>query len=721
MSPLCRVPAHVLASEQVVPVVLEFVQPPVAVYQRMNPTADAGAYAATLTAAHREFVEKVASLGVKVQVGSSSVVVAGPDGDTVMSVPQDFTHVFNGIGVLIPGQSVAQIQGMGGLRAISLNEERVYLNVNKSIPFTGAPQVWERLDASGRRERGEGVVVAIIDTGIDWTHPAFGGFAKAPNEKVVYAVSYTGEPPIDNFGHGTHVAGIIAGDGDYKGTPRGDSQMTGMAPKAKLMGYKVLSASGSGSATNIVMAMEDAVKRGAQVMNLSLGDSVGDPNSPECSSANNAMLAGVIVCIAAGNSGPDASTVGAPGAAHHVITVGASTDDGVTALMAQLVDAAGTTRNLEMRLLENSPALPNPSLELAYVACGLGAGAGDFPSQVSGKIALVQRGNIAFRDKALNAQKAGAVACVIYNNNDGNFFGSLGTDQAMPTIAVVSISKADGELLVAGIDNGVSRAKLRLNAQAVPQPSHLAEFSSRGPNKDGWIKPELTAPGVNVWSTTILQAGVPGGGMPDASGYISASGTSMATPHVAGASALLRQAHPNWTSMQVKAALANTAQWMDGQGTVMDQGNGAMALLKAIDARAILVTAADPFGPTFSFGTVVNAGKVHQSTQALTIIPLVNPPDPGEFRLSVELAGHPDGLKGELIPSGNSFELTLTADGTVLKDGAYYGWAIAEAGWGALRLPFYYEAARQPQAVPPEAPELMREPIHKQPGRLPHA
>lgn len=166
MSPLCRVPAHVLASEQVVPVVLEFVQPPVAVYKVMNPNADAGAYEQTLAAAHREFLDKMVALGVQIHVGTSTVVVAGTGGETVMTVPQDFTHVFNGIGVLIPGQAVAQIQTMTDIRTITLNEERVYLRANQSIPFTGAPQVWERLDASGRKERGEGVVVAVIDTGI---------------------------------------------------------------------------------------------------------------------------------------------------------------------------------------------------------------------------------------------------------------------------------------------------------------------------------------------------------------------------------------------------------------------------------------------------------------------------------------------------------------------------------------------------------------------------
>lgn len=159
------------------------------------------------------------------------------------------------------------------------------------------------------------------DTGIDWTHPCFGGYTDVPNEKVTHAVSYTGEHPIDNFGHGTHVAGIIAADNTYTQTPRGAAQVQGVAPKAKLMGYKVLTAAGSGSATGIILAIEDAVRRGAHVLNLSLGDSEGDPTSPECVAANNAMLAGVIVCVAAGNAGPEPSSVGAPGAAHHVITM----------------------------------------------------------------------------------------------------------------------------------------------------------------------------------------------------------------------------------------------------------------------------------------------------------------------------------------------------------------------------------------------------------------
>lgn len=584
----------------------------------------------------------------------------------------------------------------------------------------------------GRLSAFHGCVRCVIDMGIDWTHPVLGGYAEAPNEKVVHAVSLTGEHPLDNYGHGTHVAGIIAGDAEYKGTPRGDAQFSGVAPKAKLMGYKVLTAAGSGSATNIILAMEDAAKRGAQVMNLSLGDSFGDPFSPESSAANNAMLAGCIMVIAAGNAGPEESSVGAPGAAHHVITVGASTDDGVTALVAELNRAGADPQQIEMRLMEGSVALPTPAIDLEYVPCGMGSKPADYPKSVAGKIALVQRGEVTFRDKAQNAQRAGAVAIVIYNNREGNFFGSMGEETDRPSIPAVSISKADGELMVQVRGEGdEAAARLRLTPEEVPQPDRLAEFSSRGPNNDGYIKPEITAPGVNILSATIVQAGMPGGGMPDPSGYISASGTSMATPHVAGAAALLRQAHPDWNSMQIKAALVNTARWMKSQGTVMDQGNGAMDLGRAIDCRAILVAATTPVAPTHSFGQVVNDGKTVTATQALTIQPLDPEAAKFTYQLSVEIAGAVEGLTAELSAGTVSctaegcsaaFELKITADGAKVQDGGYYGFVVAEAEWGQLRLPFYYEAARQPSATPPGAGSknpIPGIPPQKRPGGMP--
>ncbi len=713
---LRRFTQNVLESDNVVPVVLEFQQPPVAVYKRFNPQADETQYQAELSKSHREFIERLASLGMEIQMGQSAVVEASPQGANHVNVPHDFTYVFNGVGVLMPGRFVATVAGMAEVRAISLNRERVYIQLDKSVPFSGGPQVWQRSDAAGRAIKGEGVTVAVIDTGIDWTHPGFGGFKDVPNEKVVHAASYTGEYPLDNFGHGSHVAGIIAGDADYKGTPRGDAMLNGLAPKARLMGYKVLTAAGSGSATNIILAMEDAVKRGAHVINLSLGDMFGDPYSPESSAANNAMKAGVVVCVAAGNSGPTRDSIGAPGAAHDVITVGASTDDGVTALMAEVEIEGAGQHEIEMRLMDGSVPLPSPAVEVAFVSCGMGLKPKDFPKQVKGRIALIQRGEITFLEKALNAEKAGALAAVIYNNREGNFFGTLGEEAKMPTIPVVAISMENGDILLKAVgEKNQSKAKLKLRPDEVPQPYQLAEFSSRGPNNDGWIKPEITAPGVNINSSTITQAPMPGGGMPDPSGYISASGTSMATPHVAGAAALLRQAHPDWTSQQIKAALVNTARFMEGQGDVMDQGNGAMDLVRALDCKAILVTASDPASPTCSFGRVAHEGAVKKVSQALTIQNLVAGGEAAPLSLHVAmLGGLPQGLTAELsvtsVDHGASFDLSMTADGAVLKDGVYCGFVVAEAAWGTLRLPFYYEAAKEPRVAPPD-PQQNQQPV----------
>ena len=535
--------------------------------------------------------------------------------------------------------------------------------------------------------------------GIDWTHPAFGGFQKVPNQKVVFAVSYTGEPQKDNFGHGSHCAGIAAGD-LYMGTARGDSQIQGVAPRAQLMSYKVLSAMGSGTAAAIILAIEDAVQRGAHVINLSLGEAMGDPNSPEAVAVNNAILAGTIVCCAAGNSGPGEGTVGSPGSADLVITVGASTDDSVTATYARAVGVR-QKREVETRLLHGSAPLHDPAWSLGYVQCGLGRDAGDFPDQAFGRIALIQRGGVPFRQKAKAAEAAGALAAVIVNNTTGNFWGTLGDatpNDPQPAIPVLSIAQEDGEyLLRLGFDqSGISRAPLQLDPARVPIPDRLAEFSSRGPNQDGAIKPELCAPGVNIFSATILAGPFPGvPNMADPSGYTVASGTSMATPHMAGAAALLRQLHPEWSPAFVKAALVNTAVWMQGQGGATEQGNGRLDLRAAAGVPALLVADAQPVQPTLSFGTVDHQGELTSLVQGLRLIDLAG--SGGGYTLHAHMATRVRGLsvavsrKQVTLPQGcgASLQLTLTLDGQSLADGAYYGFVTATGQGTTLRLPFF--------------------------------
>lgn len=181
----------------------------------------------------------------------------------------------------------------------------VHTCLDVSVPLIGAPLVWEV------GYRGRGVRVAIVDTGIDAEHPALRG-------RVAAIHDLTGEGPRDLNGHGTHVAGIVAGDGE---------RYRGVAPEATLMAVKVLRGDGSGTTSQVMAGVEWAVQQGAQVINLSLGSSgTSDGTDPLSQTGDAAMARGIVVCVAAGNDGPRGGSIGSPGTARQVITVGASTD-----------------------------------------------------------------------------------------------------------------------------------------------------------------------------------------------------------------------------------------------------------------------------------------------------------------------------------------------------------------------------------------------------------
>lgn len=713
-----------LESPGMIPVVVEFQQAPVAVYKARNPSArpaEVAAYAARLRRLQAAFLAQFRAQGIPVHV-SSTAVRTHNGGEA--RVAHAFHSLFNGLGLVVPGAAVIQLASHPHVRVVTRNQERLYLNLDRSVNWIGAPAVWGLTDASGRPVTGEGIIIAVIDTGVDYTHPAFGGYTTVPNPKVIHAVSYTGEPPADNFGHGTHVAAIAGGD-LYRQTPRGDSRVRGVAPGARLMSYKVLTANGSGSATNIILAIEDAVKRGAHVLNLSLGDPSGDPLSPEAVAANNAMRAGVMVCCAAGNAGPERMTVGTPGAAELVLTVGASTDDGVSALFAHLQGEGGSHRAIAMRLLSGSTGLSQPGARAGYVSCGQGRGPGDFPAAVRGRIALIGRGGNTFREKATLAQKADALAAMIYNNQPGNFFGTLGdAPPGAPAlrIPVVSISKEDGELLLGEPrgEDGVFRNGLELDPRPVPQPDQVAEFSSRGPTRDNRLKPDLCAPGVDIFSATILPEMAPPtpglGNMADPAGYTSVSGTSMATPHLAGACALLKQLHPGWDALTIKAVLMNTARWMDGQGDATVQGTGRVDLQRAARANRVLVTAGATPGASHSFGLIEHQGQRVTVQQAFRVLDLGAPAAAtGQVRL-VWIRRAP-GLSARIsqrllvIPPGAAagFGVSLRINGSKVPDGTYMGLVEVRVAGQRLRLPLAVTLRGAIPSVPP-GPGAARDP-----------
>jgi subtilisin family serine protease len=231
-------------------------------------------------------------------------------------IRREYFVVFNGAAIDVPQELVAQIRALPYVKRVEA-DRTVHAFANTNISLVGADKVWTILGA-----RGKGVIVAIIDTGIDYMHPALGG-GFGPGFKVIGGWDFVNNDadPFDDAGHGTHVAGIVAGD---------SSTITGVAPDASLIAYKVLGSNGGGSDSNVIAAVERAADPNGDgntsdhvdVANLSLGGG-GNPDDPLSEAIDNATAAGVTFAIAAGNNGAFHS-IASPGTARSAITVGAS-------------------------------------------------------------------------------------------------------------------------------------------------------------------------------------------------------------------------------------------------------------------------------------------------------------------------------------------------------------------------------------------------------------
>ncbi len=241
-----------------------------------------------------------------------------------------FSELTNTLSVTLKDADLGLVKNLPEVEGV-YPDNRVSINAAENIAQIKAPDVWSLKDGKGLAVTGSGIKIAILDTGIDYSHPDLGGCVGI-NCKVRLGQSFVEGKPADDFmdrnGHGTHVAGIASANGALKG----------VAPDATLYAFKVLDDSGSGQDSGIIAALEKAVNPdgdpgtddGADVINLSLGG-VGAANSPLSEAANAAMTAGVVVVVASGNEGPNYRTIGSPGNAEKVLTVGAVDQQGVVA------------------------------------------------------------------------------------------------------------------------------------------------------------------------------------------------------------------------------------------------------------------------------------------------------------------------------------------------------------------------------------------------------
>jgi len=437
--------------------------------------------------------------------------------------------------------------------------ENISILVNNSGPFIGTSIPFQ----SGYD--GSGIIISIIDTGIDLSHPdlegkIIGGYDFVDNDDM----------PEDVNGHGTQVAGIIAANGNLKG----------IAPNSKILMYKVSEDGESVPSHLIIKAIEKSIEDGADIINISLG--INQTNTKIDQAVNKAVKNNIFVVTAAGNFGPELNTIGSPGINPNAITVGA-TFNNVTNSLVSTFEIEGKTFNVFPMVGTQSLAEPI----ISQIIFGKYGKVDDLlEDNFEGSILLVERGSdieneiVYFSDKEKNAADVGAKAIIVYNNEPGIFFGELiheYVDEGYnPTIPALSLSREDG-LVIKEILQSDTKGTL----DVFYHPDFVAYFSSRGPVSPFYIKPDLVAPGAFINTTDTDR------------NYKIASGTSFAAPHVAGTAALILQKNPELTPHELKSILMTTSEIVydqfDDRFPIEVSGNGRISASNAINAELIIM------------------------------------------------------------------------------------------------------------------------------------
>ena len=478
-----------------------------------------------------------------------------------------YDRVWNGFSVIVNQAGLAKLSRMAEVKnlypVVSMALPEITPDptpeLSTAITMTQADIAQNDLGLTGH-----GIRVAIMDTGVDYDHPDLGG-CFGPGCRVEIGYDYVGNAynndatsptynpvpspdpfPDDCNGHGTHVAGIVGANGGVRG----------VAPGVTYGVYRVFGCEGSTSSDIMVAAMEQIARDGADVVNISIGSAFQWPQYPTAQAADRLVNQGIVVVTSAGNSGGNGTySISAPGTAQKVIATASfnnltlkSPVFTVTPDDRQFGYAPGTGSTVPPPVSGTSPLARTGTQ--ASVADGCNGATAPAAGSLTGKIALIRRGTCGFYEKSLNAQNAGAVGVVIYNNQAGAVTPNVVGVPAI-TIPVVAISAVDGNLLDTRLASGpVSLTWTTLTiGTPIAAANTVATSSSIGMSPDLTLKPDIAAPGASIRSTWPLENG----------GYANLSGTSMASPHVAGSVALLLEARPHTPAQAVRAILQNSA------------------------------------------------------------------------------------------------------------------------------------------------------------------
>lgn len=523
-------------------------------------------YRSKLLSMHDSFVQKLLKNGIS------------------LTFRYNCTDALNSVALNVKGSDIQRLVLYPEIRKVydDRNDFKIFRDI--AAITTGASRIWSGISSKGSAT-GKGVVVGVIDSGIDKVHMDKGEFAK----RVVggYNVAdHTGDYIDSVEGHGTHVAGIVGGKGTL------DSQK-GMAYEVKYRIYKCQPKKYPGAIANPGEAIEKSVQEKCNVINMSFGREGPSPSNNDDyygDMISNAVQAGTFAVAAAGNSGSRGRKqeypMGPPATVEDSLTVAATNDRQQIVHLTITINSA--IKTVVATSFSGTARFDNSLNNKDLVDCGFG-GKNEFEKDVTGKIAFIQRGPVedkekgikplTFKEKMDNAMKNGAIAVLLYNNSDGSPSGTVfkdGDDTSdIKTIPIAMMPLEDGLWIKSILNESYKTAFEATNNNVI------ADFSSEGPTIDGFFKPEISAPGTNILSTILKGK------------YAAYSGTSMACPVVTGLVALIKQANPGWSGKQIKSALMNTAEIMINPYnnlplTFQLQGAGEARVDRAINTPAFI-------------------------------------------------------------------------------------------------------------------------------------
>ncbi|RKP33105.1 peptidase S8/S53 domain-containing protein, partial [Dimargaris cristalligena] len=420
-----------------------------------------------------------------------------------------------------------------------------------SHDYTGVTRAWAEKGLTGNN-----VKIGILDTGIDWAHPAFGSCYKTTGCRIQYGYDFVGDnftgsntpQPDDDprdlcAAHGTHVAGILGGN---------DGEFRGVAPKSILGIYRIMGCNGRSNTALIIQGLEKAFLDGMQVINLSLGNPSGWNQWAEASVVQTLFDNQRYVVAGAGNDGAEGIwALSSPGVAPRAITVGAAE---VPKMYSFYLNSTVSDSTITVARSASQSFLRPVEVAGATFQRGLNAAGDDLAcsaiNSATGAVVLVKRGGCTLSDKAKNALAAGAVAMAVYNDVAGEMGLVNYTEYvALPSF---SLSRADGAKLVTQL-NASSSVKITIPNEVqvfdVSNAYTVSWYSSWGPAPEGSLKPDLLAPGTNIYSTVPLNQG----------SYGLQSGTSMSTAYISGVVAILIEAGKKFDDYWLMSSLIHTA------------------------------------------------------------------------------------------------------------------------------------------------------------------